>query len=203
MRPKMNARKAFCRGFLHIDGVLLRKEREARTSPFPGRTHPIGSVSIVTLTRACWKRWRFCVVAAHEHERQLQAPPFPPEIMAHAVWLYVRFNLSLREIEEMLLKRGIDVSYETIRRWVAKFAPQIARNLRRRQAPPGDVWHLDKVVVTISDSGSGARLIKRGSFWRKFCNLSATSVPRTAICRFENESGACKGFALRAGCNGL
>lgn len=47
---------------------------------------------------------------------------FPPEIIAHAVWLYVRFNLSLREVEEMLLKRGIDVSYETIRRWVAKFA---------------------------------------------------------------------------------
>ena len=70
--------------------------------------------------------------------------------MAHAVWLYVRFNLSLREIEEMLLKRGIDVSYETIRRWVAKFAPQIAQNLRRRQVPPGDVWHLDEVVVTIS-----------------------------------------------------
>ena len=75
---------------------------------------------------------------------------FPPGIIAHAVWLYVRFNLSLREVEEILLKRGIDVSYETIRRWVAKFAPQIARNLRRRQAPPGDVWHLDEVVVTIS-----------------------------------------------------
>jgi len=104
MRPKMNARKAFCRGFLHIDGVLLRKEREARTSPFPGRTHPIGSVSIVTLTRACWKRWRFCVVAAHEHDRQLQAPPFATrETIAHAVWLYVRFNLSLREFEEMLI----------------------------------------------------------------------------------------------------
>ena len=75
---------------------------------------------------------------------------FPPEIIAHAVWLYVRFNLSLREVEEMLLERGIDVSYETSRRWVVKFAPQIARNLRRKQAHPGDVWHLDEVVVTIS-----------------------------------------------------
>jgi len=75
---------------------------------------------------------------------------FPPEIIAHAVWLYVRFNISLREVEEMLLKRGIDVSYETIRRWVAKFALQITRNLRRRQARPGDVWHLDEVAVTIS-----------------------------------------------------
>lgn len=75
---------------------------------------------------------------------------FPPEIIAHAVWLYVRFNLSLREVEEMLLERGIDVSYETVRRWTSKFGPQIARNLRRRQARPGDVWHLDEVVVKIA-----------------------------------------------------
>lgn len=51
---------------------------------------------------------------------------FPPQIITHAVWLYVRFNLSLREVEEMLLQRGIDASYETIRRWVIKFGPQIA-----------------------------------------------------------------------------
>ena len=75
---------------------------------------------------------------------------FPPEIIAHAIWLYVRFNLSLREIEEMLLERGIDVSYETIRRWTIKFGPQIARDLRRRQPRPGDVWHLDEVVVKIA-----------------------------------------------------
>ena len=75
---------------------------------------------------------------------------FPPEIIANAVWLYVRFNQSLREVEEMLLERGIDVSYETVRRWTSKFGPQIARNLRRRQARPGDVWHLDEVVVKIA-----------------------------------------------------
>ncbi|TWG98242.1 putative transposase, partial [Ochrobactrum sp. J50] len=72
---------------------------------------------------------------------------FPPQLIAHAVWLYLRFNLSLREVEEMLLERGIDVSYETVRRWIAKFGPQITRNLRRRQARPGDVWYLDEVVV--------------------------------------------------------
>ena len=76
---------------------------------------------------------------------------FPPEIIAHAVWLYCRFNLSFREVEEMSLERGIDVSYETIRRWVAKFGPAIARGLRRRQSQPGDIWHLDEVVVTIKD----------------------------------------------------
>ncbi|TAT73038.1 IS6 family transposase, partial [Rhizobium ruizarguesonis] len=72
---------------------------------------------------------------------------FPPRIVSHAVWLYLRFNLSLREVEEMLLERGIDVSYETVRRWIAKFGPQIARNLRRRQARPGDIWYLGEVVV--------------------------------------------------------
>ncbi|WP_127116289.1 IS6 family transposase [Shimia sediminis] len=74
---------------------------------------------------------------------------FPPAIITHAVWLYCRFNLSLREVEEMFLERGIDVSYETIRRWVAKFGPSIARRMRHRQPVPGDIWHLDEVVVKI------------------------------------------------------
>ena len=74
---------------------------------------------------------------------------FPPAIISHAVWLYCRFNLSLREVEEMFLRCGVDVSYETIRRWVAKFGPSIALGLRRRQPRPGDIWHLDEVVVKI------------------------------------------------------
>lgn len=74
---------------------------------------------------------------------------FPPQIIAHAVWLYCRFNMRLREVEELLLERGIDVSYETIRRWVAKFGPAIVQGLRQRQPQPSDIWHLDEVVVTI------------------------------------------------------
>ena len=74
---------------------------------------------------------------------------FPPEIISHAVWLYCRFNMSLREVEELLLESGIDVSYETVRRWVAKFGPAIARGLRRHHPQPDDIWHLDEVVVTI------------------------------------------------------
>ncbi|MCM2442880.1 IS6 family transposase [Agrobacterium vitis] len=72
---------------------------------------------------------------------------FPPQVVAHSVWLYLRLNLSLRLVEEVLLERGIDVSYETVRRWIAKFGPPIARNLRRRQARPGNIWYLDEVVV--------------------------------------------------------
>ena len=64
---------------------------------------------------------------------------FLPKIIAHAIWLYVPFNLSLREVEEMLLERGTDVSYERIRRWTIRFGPQIAGHLRRRQPRPGDV----------------------------------------------------------------
>jgi putative transposase len=75
---------------------------------------------------------------------------FPPQIIAHAVWLYFRFPLSLRLVEEMLLERGIVVSYETIRRWGRKFGPEYAGRLRRKRPSPSDVWHLDEVVVNIA-----------------------------------------------------
>jgi putative transposase len=75
---------------------------------------------------------------------------FPPQIIAHAVWLYFRFPLSLRLVEEMLLERGIAVSYETVRRWALKFGPAYARRLRRKTPSRRDIWHLDEVVVTIS-----------------------------------------------------
>src|SRR3954449_169530 len=75
---------------------------------------------------------------------------FPPEIIAHAVWLYFRFSLSLRLAEEMLLERGILVSYETVRRWALKFGPASARRLRRKTPIRRDIWHLDEVVVSIS-----------------------------------------------------
>jgi putative transposase len=75
---------------------------------------------------------------------------FPSQIIAHAVWLYFRFPLSLRLVEETLLERGIVVSYETIRRWGKKFGPEYARRIRRKQPSPHDVWHLDEVVVSIA-----------------------------------------------------
>ena len=75
---------------------------------------------------------------------------FPPQIIAHAVWLYFRFPLSLRLAEELLLERGIVVSYETIRRWGLKFGPAYAKQLRRRRPSLQDVWHLDEVVISIA-----------------------------------------------------
>lgn len=75
---------------------------------------------------------------------------FPPQIIAHAVWLYFRFPLSLRLVEEMLLERGIDLSYETVRRWAKKFGPEYVGRLKRKKPGRRDVWHLDEVVVTIN-----------------------------------------------------
>ena len=74
---------------------------------------------------------------------------FPPQIIAHAVWLYFRFPLSLRLVEEMLLERGILVSYETIRQWALKFGADYARRLKRKTPSRDDIWHLDEVVISI------------------------------------------------------
>ena len=74
---------------------------------------------------------------------------FPPDIIRHAVWLYLRFTLSYRDVEELLAERGLEISYETVRRWVIKFGPAIARNLRRLRPRPADTWHLDEMVVSI------------------------------------------------------
>ena len=74
---------------------------------------------------------------------------FPPEVIRHAIWLYLRFTLSYRDVEELLAERGIETSYETVRRWVLKFGSAFARNLRRLLPKPTGTWHLDEMVVAI------------------------------------------------------
>ena len=75
---------------------------------------------------------------------------FPAEIIAHTVWLYFRFTLSFRDIDELLAARGIFVTYETIRQWCLKFGQTFANELRRRQPRRGDKWHLDEMVITMN-----------------------------------------------------
>jgi putative transposase len=75
---------------------------------------------------------------------------FPPEVISHAVWLYFRFPLSLRMVEEMLAERGICVSYETVRRWAMKFGEAFSDQIRQRAPARGDKWHLDEVVISIA-----------------------------------------------------
>ena len=74
---------------------------------------------------------------------------FPPEVIRSSIWLYARFTLSLRDIEEMFAERGLDVSYETVRRWFLKFGSTIAANLKRACPKPSDHWHLDEMAVAI------------------------------------------------------
>ena len=74
---------------------------------------------------------------------------FPPEIIQQAIWLYLRFSLSFRDVEDLLAERGITVSYETIRRWVNHFGPLIAADLRKRRPKPHTTWHLDEVFLRI------------------------------------------------------
>jgi putative transposase len=74
---------------------------------------------------------------------------FPPEVIAHAVWLYYRFALSFRDIEEMLASRGVTVSYEAIRLWCGKFGAEYARTLRRHKPRVGRRWHVDEVFIRI------------------------------------------------------
>jgi putative transposase len=83
---------------------------------------------------------------------------FPPEIISHTVWLYHRFTLSLRDIEDLLAERGVIVSYEAIRRWRARFGLDYAKRLRRRHGAGGDRWFLDEVTVSIQG--------KRHYLWR-------------------------------------
>ena len=74
---------------------------------------------------------------------------FHPDIIRQAVWLYFRFTMSFRDVEDLLAERGIDISYETVRLWVLKFGQAYARRIRRRRDPAFDVWHLDEVFVNI------------------------------------------------------
>jgi methyltransferase (TIGR00027 family) len=75
---------------------------------------------------------------------------FPPEIIQQAIWLYLRFTLSFRDVEDLLAERGITVSYETVRRWVNHFGPIIAADLRKRRPRPDTIWHLDEVYLKIA-----------------------------------------------------
>ncbi|GAC1355337.1 MAG: hypothetical protein NVSMB42_13650 [Herpetosiphon sp.] len=75
---------------------------------------------------------------------------YPAEIIVHTIWLYYRFSLSFRDVEELMAVRGVILSYETVRRWTLKFGQQYANELRRRRPQPGNKWHMDEVFLTIN-----------------------------------------------------
>ena len=97
---------------------------------------PEGIVNLAS----CWQSYRMPSYRGYR---------FPPDIISHAVWLYHRFALSFRDVEDVLARRGVDVTYEAIRKWCRRFGPEYAGRLRRRRGRLGDTWHLDEVFVTI------------------------------------------------------
>jgi putative transposase len=92
---------------------------------------------------------------------------FPAEIISHTAWLYFRFNLSHRDVEELLAERGIQVSYEAIRLWFRKFGPAYAEQLRRRTSGLADKWHVDemRLKIGVRGTGCGEPWIRMGSCW--------------------------------------
>jgi putative transposase len=92
-----------------------------------------------------------CVRAVAEGRRKISYARyrFPPEVLHQAIWLYLRFTLSFRDVEDLLAERGIVVSYETVRRWVNHFGPMITAHLRKRRPKPHATWHLDEVYLKI------------------------------------------------------
>ena len=119
------------------------------TSSLGGRRRPLRNHP----SRRCHAAWglrsgRWPNNRADE-ENQLQRISFPPEIIHQAIWLYLRFTLSLRDVEDLLAERGVAVSYETVRRWVNHFGPMIAADLRKRRLKPHATWHLDEVYLKI------------------------------------------------------
>lgn len=105
---------------------------------------------------------------------------FPPLIIQYAIWLYFNFSLSYRDVEDLLAERGIDVSYETVRRWVLKFGSVYARKLNLSRPRPNGQWHLDEVLFlsTASDRICGGRLMVKVRCWKFWFKLAETDLLR-------------------------
>jgi len=72
---------------------------------------------------------------------------FPPQITQHAVWIYARFTLSYQDVEDLLAEQGLNISYDTVRRWFLKFRMPITQNLSSSRPTPNNIWHLDEMVM--------------------------------------------------------
>jgi putative transposase len=108
---------------------------------------------------------------------------FPPVVIQHAVWLYLRFTLSYRDVEDLLAERGLDISYETVRSWVLKFGPVIARRLRRSRPRPSNRWHLDGARTGVSEQQSGRELASACTATRTLVVRASTSSSDTPVIR--------------------
>ena len=110
---------------------------------------------------------------------------FPPEIISHAVWLYFRFSLSFRDVEELLAQRGMVVTSETIRQWCLKCGQTYANELRRRRSRCGDKWHMDEVYLKINGKTHylWRAVDQMATCWISWCRVDATHKRRNGFFR--------------------
>ena len=115
------------------------------------------------------------------HDSLYHRHRFPPEVIGYAVWLYFRFPLSLRMVEEILAGRGISVTYETVRQWGKKFGKAFADQIRQRAPARGDTWHMDEVVVSIAGklTGCGAQSTGMASFSTFWSSAEGMPAPHS------------------------
>jgi putative transposase len=109
----------------------------------------VGTVNLLISLYRCCPVWHTRPMKTAMPANPYKNHRFPADIISHGVWLYYRFCLSYRDVEELLFARGVIVSYEAIRKWCRKFGQQYANQLRRRRPKPGDKWPLDEVFLTI------------------------------------------------------
>src|SRR6266478_1661867 len=102
---------------------------------------------------------------------------FPPEIISRCVWLYDRFGVSLRDVSELMLARGIEVSHEAIRLWTLRFGAEYARRLRRRRGACSTIWHLDELCLMIKGKRGWMSRARCSTSW---CNAAGAQAPRSA-----------------------
>jgi putative transposase len=136
-----------------LDGWIIQRRRVEIKSPTAAGIVNL-SISLYRLGSVWHTRPMNTALPANSYKNHR----FPAEIIRYAVWLYFRFCLSYRDVEELLFARGITVTYEAIRTWCRQFGQAYANQLRRRHPQPGDTWHLDEVFLTIQK--------KRDYLWR-------------------------------------
>ena len=140
---------------LHDHGIAPAPERNQRT-PWKTFLQAHWEGLAAAALSSCGRNWQSRLMTGPSPS--YRGYRFPPEIISHAVWLYHRFCLSFRDVEDLLAQRGVTVSYETIRHWCQTFGLDYARQLRRRRGRLGDTWYLDEVFVTFHG--------RRHSLWR-------------------------------------
>ena len=143
-RPAEGNRPLLLDRFYTVHSMRQMFTRRLKDAGLPELLSPHSFRVVLSSSVGAWQTWPMKRDTLSYHGYR-----FPPDIISHAVWLYHRFGVSFRDVEDLLAQRGITVSYEAIRLWCLTIGSVYARRLKRRQGRLGDIWHLDEVLVTI------------------------------------------------------